>query len=206
MIIAIDGPTASGKGTLARLLAEHYGLPRLDTGALYRAVALAVLDAGGDPADAAAAAAAAGALEFAAIDEARIRSGAVGAAASIVAAQSPVRAILRAGQRAFAAQPGGAVLDGRDIATVIAPQADFKFFVTASLQERARRRAAELAARGEPVDLAALQRQIAERDERDRTRPEAPLVQTPDAHLLDTTSLSIEGAVAAARRVIDGAR
>ena len=206
MIIAIDGPTASGKGTIAKRVADHYGLKRLDTGALYRAVALAALDAGADPNDPAAALAAAQALDPAAIDETRIRSGAVGTAASLVAATPAVRAELLALQRRFAADPAGAVLDGRDIATVICPNADVKLFVTASLEERARRRWRELEARGEPTDLLALTAEIAARDARDAARPVSPLAQAPDAHLLDTTGLSIDEAAAAARRIIDGAR
>lgn len=206
MIIAIDGTTASGKGTLARELARHYGLARLDTGALYRAVALAVLDAAGDVADSTTAEAAARALDLGAIDEYRIRSGPVGLAASVVAGNQKVRAILFDAQRAFARQPGGAVLDGRDIGTVICPDADVKFFVDAALAERTRRRHAELAGRGEAVDFEALQAQIADRDKRDRERPIAPLVMAPDAYLLDTTALSIEAAATAARRIIDAAR
>jgi cytidylate kinase len=205
MIIAIDGPTASGKGTLAARLAQHYGLPRLDTGALYRAVALALLDAKANPADPAAAETAARALNLGAIDESRIRSAAVGQTASIVAAMTNVRAVLREAQRAFAAQPGGAVLDGRDIATVICPYADVKLFVTASLPARAERRWKELQAKGEAISLEDLTRQIEERDARDTNRPDSPLRQAPGAHLLDTTALSIEAAVAAARRIIDAA-
>lgn len=205
MIIAIDGTTASGKGTLARELAIHYGLARLDTGALYRAVALAVLDAGADPADEAAALAAAQALNLDAINEDRIRSGRVGAAASVVAAQAPVRAALIEAQRRFAQAPEGAVLDGRDIATVICPDADVKLFVDADLPVRAARRHRELLARGESVSLDALTAQIAERDRRDATRPEAPLRKAADAHLLDTTSLSIEEAVNVARTIIAAA-
>lgn len=205
MIIAIDGPTASGKGTVAAGVARHYGLKRLDTGALYRAVGLAVLDAGGDPADAAAAAHAAGALDLGAIDEQRIRSSSAGLAASKVAAIPAVRAVLLQAQRAFAADPAGAVLDGRDIATVICPDADVKLFVTADLAVRTERRLKELRSRGESIEFEALRAQIAERDERDMTRAEAPLKQAPDAHLLDTTHLSIEASVAAACRVIDAA-
>lgn len=205
MILAIDGTTASGKGTLARRLAEIYGLARLDTGALYRAVALAVLDAGDDPNDEAAAVRAARGLNLNAIDEARIRSGPVGAASSVVAAIPAVRAVLLDAQRAFAQDPRGAVLDGRDIGTVICPDADVKFFITASLEERARRRWKELHARGESVSFDALTAQIAERDARDAGRTDAPLRQAADAHLLDTTSLSIEEAVAAARTIIEAA-
>ena len=206
MIIAIDGPTASGKGTVASGVARHFGLKRLDTGALYRAVGLAVLDAGGDPADPEAAVSAAQALDLGAIDEDRIRSSSAGLAASKVAAIPAVRNVLRDAQRNFAANPAGAVLDGRDIATVICPDADVKLFVTASLEERARRRWRELEARGEPTDLLALTAEIAARDARDAARPVSPLAQAPDAHLLDTTGLSIDEAAAAARRIIDGAR
>lgn len=204
MIIAIDGLTASGKGTLAKALASQYGLARLDTGALYRAVALALLETGADVHSPAAAQDAARQLDLNAIDEYRIRSGAVGDAASVVAADSGVRAILKEAQRAFAHQPGGAVLDGRDIGTIICPDADIKFFVVASLEERARRRHAELTARGETVDLAALTALIDARDKRDMSRPVAPLVQAPDAHVLDTTVLTPEQSAAAARRIVDG--
>ena len=203
MIIAIDGPTASGKGTISQRVASRYNLRRLDTGSLYRAVALAVLDANEDPANAAAAERAARALDLQAIDEHRIRSAAVGQAASLVAAMGGVRRILREVQRAFATAPGGAVLDGRDIGTVICPDADVKLFVTASLDERALRRSRELSARGEALDLAEITRQIEDRDARDATRADSPLRQAPDAHLLDTTGLSIDEAAAAACRIID---
>lgn len=205
MIIAVDGPTASGKGTIAKRLAEHYRLKRLDTGSLYRAVGLAVLDDGADPADAEAAVAAAEKLDLNAIDEARIRSSAAGLAASRVAVIPGVRAVLRRAQRAFAADPAGAVLDGRDIGTVICPDADVKLFVTASLAERTRRRLAELHARGETISFEELERQIAERDERDVNRKDSPLRQAEGAHLLDTTSLSIEAAAEAAFALVDAA-
>ncbi|MFZ4603560.1 MAG: (d)CMP kinase [Caulobacterales bacterium] len=205
MIIAVDGPTASGKGTLARRIGARYGLAVLDTGAIYRGVALAVLDVGADPADAAAAEAAAAALDLSAIDDARIRSDAVGQAASIVAALPGVRAILLDAQRAFARRPGGAVLDGRDIATVVCPDANVKLFVTASLAARAQRRHAELAARGDSVTLEAVAAQIEARDARDMNRPVAPLRQAHDAHLLDTTALPIEEAAARAFAIIDAA-
>jgi cytidylate kinase len=205
MIIAVDGPTASGKGTVAKALAERYGLKRLDTGSLYRAVGLAVLDAGGDPSDEAAAVAAAEALDLNAVDETRIRSSAAGLAASKVAVIPAVRAVLRRAQRKFAADPNGAVLDGRDIATVICPDADVKLFVTASLEERTRRRLAELRARGEQIIFADLRAQIAERDERDINRAESPLRRAEGAYLLDTTELSIEAAAAAAFAIVDGA-
>ncbi|MBY0563616.1 MAG: (d)CMP kinase [Hyphomonadaceae bacterium] len=205
MIIAVDGPTASGKGTVAAGLAKLYGLKRLDTGALYRAVGLAVLDTGGDPGDEAAAVAAARALDLAAIDETRIRSSAAGVAASQVAALSVVRAALVDAQRAFAADPAGAVLDGRDIGTVICPDATVKLFVTASLEARTERRLKELHARGEDISFDTLKAQIAERDARDLNRSDAPLRQAADAHLLDTTDLSIEAAVEAARRIVEAA-
>jgi len=203
MIIAIDGTTASGKGTLARKVAERYGLKRLDTGAIYRGVALALLDAGVDPADAALAARAAASLDLESIDEERIRSGPVGTAASIVSAIPAVRAALLESQRRFAAHPQGAVLDGRDIGTVVCPHADVKLFVTADLAVRAERRWKELSGRGESVSLAQVEAEIAARDKRDTERPIAPLRPALDAHLLDTTSLSIEAAAAAACRIID---
>jgi cytidylate kinase len=203
MIIAVDGPTASGKGTVAKALAEHYGLKRLDTGSLYRAVGLAVLDAGGDPADPDVAVAAAKAFDLGAIDEHRIRSSMAGLAASKVAIIPQVRAVLRQAQQIFANDPKGAVLDGRDIGTVICPNAEVKLFVTASLDERTRRRLAELRARGEQISFEELRAQIAERDERDMTRKDSPLFQAADAQLLDTTSLSIEAAAAAAVDLVE---
>lgn len=205
MIIAVDGPTASGKGTIAKHLAARFGLKRLDTGALYRAVGLAVLDAGGDPGDEAAAVAAAEALDLGAIDEDRIRSSQAGLAASKVAVIPAVRLVLRDAQRAFAADPAGAVLDGRDIGTVICPDADVKLFVTASLEARTARRLKELQARGETISFEALKAQIAERDERDTTRAESPLRQAADAHLLDTTELDVAAAVEAAAGIVEAA-
>jgi cytidylate kinase len=206
MIIAIDGPTASGKGTVAAGVAKHFGLKRLDTGSLYRAVGLAVADAGGDPRDEKAAVAAAEALDLGAIDEHRIRSSAAGLAASHVANIPAVRVVLRMAQRVFANDPNGAVLDGRDIGTVICPDADVKLFVTADLDARTNRRLSELRKRGEAIEFAQLRAQIAERDERDTHRQDSPLLQAPDAHLLDTTNLSIEGAVAAAIAIVDASR
>ncbi len=203
MIIAIDGPTASGKGTVAAGLARLYGLKRLDTGALYRAVGLAVLDAGGDPGDEAAAVSAARALDLAAIDETRIRSSAAGLAASKVASMSGVRAALLATQRGFAADPAGAVLDGRDIGTVICPDAEVKLYVTASLPVRTERRLGELRARGEQIGFEELQAQITERDQRDMNRADSPLRQAPDARLLDTSELTIDAAVEAARLLVE---
>ena len=206
MIIAVDGPTASGKGTIAKALAQHFGLKRLDTGALYRAVGLAVVDAGGDPGDEAAAVAAAKALDLGAIDEDRIRSSQAGLAASLVAQMPGVRAVLREAQRAFAADPQGAVLDGRDIGTVICPDADVKLFVTASLEERTQRRLAELRGRGETISFAELQAQIAERDRRDTERKDSPLLQAADAHLLDTTALDAAAAAAVAVGIVETVR
>ncbi|MGH6951186.1 MAG: (d)CMP kinase [Vitreimonas sp.] len=203
MIIAVDGPTASGKGTIAQRLAAHYGLKRLDTGSLYRAVGLAVLDAGAEPAEEAAAVAAAEALDISSIDETRIRSSAAGLAASKVAALPAVRAVLRRAQRSFALDPAGAVLDGRDIGTVICPDAEVKLFVTASPAVRTGRRLKELRARGESISFEALQAQIAERDQRDMNRADSPLRQAPDAHLLDTTELSVDAAAAAAIAIVE---
>ena len=206
MIIAIDGPAASGKGTLGKKLAAHYGLRHLDTGLLYRAVAKAALDAGARPDDAAAAVAAAKALDPATFDESALKSAAVGEAASVVSAIPEVRAALLAFQRDFAAKPPGAVLDGRDIGTVICPDADVKIFVTASPEARAGRRAKEYAASGQPADPAAVLADIQRRDERDMNRAAAPLKQAPDAYLLDTTTLDIDAAIRAAIDLVEGSR
>ena len=203
MIIAIDGPAASGKGTLGKRLAAHYALRHLDTGLIYRAVAKALLDAGRPLDDRAAAAAAARALDPARFDEAALKSHTVGEAASIVSAIPEVRAALLAFQRAFAARPPGAVLDGRDIGTVIAPDADVKIYVVAAPSVRAQRRAAEMKASGQAVDDAAILADILKRDERDRNRAAAPLVKAPDAHELDTTHLNVEQAVAAAIAIVE---
>ncbi|WP_018388685.1 (d)CMP kinase [Ancylobacter sp. FA202] len=195
MIIAIDGPAASGKGTIARRLAAHFGLPHLDTGLLYRAVgAKALADHVNfeDEAALAALAALAGALNLAALDPEALKSGAVGEAASRVAALPQVRAKLLTVQQDFARQPGGAVLDGRDIGTVIAPEAEVKIFVTASPQARAARRHAELAARGEGVTPEEVLADILKRDERDSGRASAPLIRAGDAEILDTTTLNID--------------
>ena len=206
MIIAIDGPAASGKGTLAKRLAQHYGLPHLDTGLLYRGVGRAVLDAGHDLSDEAAAREAASRLAIEKLDEDRLRGPEMGEAASVVAAYPAVRALLLDAQRRFAAQPGGAVLDGRDIGTVIAPGASCKIFVTASPEERARRRHAELNRRGDPISYETVLADIRRRDERDSGRGTAPLVAAPDARLLDTTSLDIEAAFRAALALAEEAR
>jgi cytidylate kinase len=206
MIIAIDGPAASGKGTLGKRLAAHFGLRHLDTGLLYRAVAKALLDQGSPLDDSARAVAVARALDPDRFDEAALKTHAVGEAASIVSAIPDVRAALVAYQRAFASTPPGAVLDGRDIGTVIAPHADVKIFVTASPQERARRRARELAAQAIVANEADILADIERRDERDRSRAVAPLAPAPDAHLLDTTHLDIDAAVRAAIDIVKAAR
>jgi len=206
MIIAIDGPAASGKGTLGKRLAAHFGLRHLDTGLLYRAVAKALLDQGAPLDNRARAGAAARTLDPASFDEAALKSHAVGEAASIVSAMPEVRAALIDYQRTFATRPPGAVLDGRDIGTVIAPDADVKIFVTASAKERARRRARELAAQGIAADEAEILADIERRDERDRSRAVAPLAPAPDAHLLDTTHLDIDAAVRAAIAIVQAAR
>ncbi len=206
MIIAIDGPAASGKGTLARRLAEHYGLPHLDTGLLYRATAASLLNADRDLRDVDAAVSAARGLSLTDFDEARLRTRDMGEAASIVAALPQVRAALIEMQRSFARRPGGAVLDGRDIGTVVCPTAEVKIFVTASAAARAQRRALELARRGEKADYAAILADIAKRDVRDSERAEAPLRAAPDAVVLDTTRLGVDAAFAAALDLIEAKR
>jgi cytidylate kinase len=206
MIIAIDGPAASGKGTLGKKLAAHYGLRHLDTGLLYRAVAKALRDKDQRPDDRAAAIAAAKALQPEWIDETALKVYEIGEAASVVSAIPEVRAALLEFQRAFAAAPPGVVLDGRDIGTVICPDADVKIFVTAAPEVRARRRARELSGRGERVDEAAVLADILRRDERDSSRAAAPLLRAPDAHLLDTTDLDIEGAFRAVLAIVERAR
>ncbi len=206
MIVAIDGPAASGKGTIARRLAAHYGLPHLDTGLLYRATARSLVDEGGALDDAGRAVAAARGLALTDFDEARLRGREMGEAASVVAAIPEVRAALAEMQRRFADHPGGAVLDGRDIGTVIAPDARIKIFVTASPETRAQRRALELRSRGEHVDYAEILADIRKRDERDSHRSAAPLRAAPDAHILDTTDLDIEAAFGAALAIVEKAR
>jgi CMP/dCMP kinase len=204
MIIAVDGPAASGKGTLARRLAAHFGLRHLDTGLLYRAVARQVLAAGGDLSDPAARLAAAHALDPADLDATGLRSQAMGEAASIIAADQEVRRAILAFQRDFAQAPPGAVLDGRDIGTVVCPDADVKLFVIASAEERARRRHAELSAAGENVAYKDVLSDIRARDARDTSRTVAPLKPATDALLLDTTELDIEAAFRAAVDMIGG--
>ena len=206
MIIAIDGPAASGKGTLGKKLAAHYGLRHLDTGLIYRAVAKALVDAGERPEDAAAAVAAAKELDLANFDEATLKTYAVGEAASIVSAIPSVRAALLDFQREFAAQPPGAVLDGRDIGTVICPGADVKIYVTATPEVRAKRRAAEYRAAGRDIDEASVLADILRRDQRDSNRAAAPLQQAPDAYLLDTTHLAIDAAIRAAIDIVEATR
>lgn len=203
MIIAVDGPAAAGKGTLGRRLARHYGLAFLDTGALYRATALHALESGGDPADPAIAEAAARRVTGADIDDPRLREEAVAQAASVVAAIPAVRAALLAFQRDFAARPPGAVLDGRDIGTVVCPDATAKVFVTASLETRADRRWRELRARGVDVIYERVLQDMQDRDARDSRRRTAPLAPADDAFVLDTTGLDAEGAFRAAASFID---
>ena len=205
MIIAVDGPAASGKGTIARALARHYGLPHLDTGLLYRAVGLATVRGGGDPAVAADALAGCG-FDDAMLDDPGLKSEAAGRAASIVSAHPAVRAALLDRQRAFAARPGGAVLDGRDIGTVIAPHARAKLFVTAAPEVRASRRHGELARLGLDMRYDEVLADIRARDERDTRRSAAPLRHAEDAALLDTSRLTVEAAVAAAISLVERAR
>ena len=206
LVIAVDGPAASGKGTIASRLASHYGLPFLDTGLLYRAVGLDVITGGGDLGDPVAAEAAARALDTDRLhDDAALTRGDIGEAASRVAGFPGVRAALLELQRAFAAQPGGAVLDGRDIGTVIAPDAPAKLFVTAAPEVRARRRWLQLTGRGEAIAFEEMLEDIQRRDARDAGRGAAPMVQAPDAVLLDTTDLDIEAAFDAARRIVEAA-
>lgn len=205
MIIAVDGPTASGKGTIARALAARFGLPHLDTGLLYRAVGRQVALAGGDP-DSEADALAACAFPDSLLDDPDLRSEATGGLASRVSVHPQVRRALFQRQRAFATQPGGAVLDGRDIGTVIAPEAQAKLFVTASVEARAQRRFREMQETGRTVTLAEIAADLAARDERDRTRAEAPLVAASDAVVLDTSALTREEAIAEAVRIVEQCR
>jgi cytidylate kinase len=204
LVIAVDGPAASGKSTLASRLAAHFGLRFLDTGLLYRAVARAMLDRGEDPRDAEAAVRAAAALAPGDVQPARLRGEGVGQGASIVAAVPAVRAALLPFQRRFAGSRG-AVLAGRDVGTVVCPDATFKLFVTASDRERARRRHEELLGRGEAPIYAAVLEEIRERDRRDGNRAVAPMRASPDAWVLDTTSLDADAAFEAARRHIEEA-
>lgn len=209
MIVTVDGPVAAGKGTLARRLSEHLGFAYLDTGSLYRATALRLLRAGGDPDDAQAAALAAVAVSQADLTDPALRDEAVGAAASRVAALPEVRRALIDYQRRFAAAPpggaAGAVLDGRDIGTVICPDADVKLFVIASDETRARRRHGELVGRGEDTTVDQVLADLRSRDARDAGRADAPTRRAADAHLLDTTELAIDAAVDKAAELIEQA-
>jgi len=202
VIIAIDGPAASGKGTLAKRIAAHLGLAHLDSGLLYRGVASRLIEKGTPLDDEAAAARAACALDLKALDEAKLRAAGMGEAASRVAAYPAVRAALVELQRAFARQPGGAVIDGRDIGTVICPEARVKLFITASAEERARRRWRELVLGGAPLDFDDALDDIRRRDERDAKRSISPLRQAADAILIDTTDLDSDGAFTAALAAI----
>jgi CMP/dCMP kinase len=206
MIIAIDGPAASGKGTLGKRLAAHYGLRHLDTGLLYRAVAQAVLDSGHSLDDVARAVAAAQTLDPARFDEAALKSHAAGEAASVVSAIPEVRAALLRLQQDFAAALPGAVLDGRDIGTIICPFADAKIFVTALPEVRARRRAIEMSRLGQIASEAAILADIQRRDERDSKRAIAPLKPAADAHILDTSNLDIDAVLQHAIAIVDKVR
>jgi cytidylate kinase len=202
MIIAVDGPTASGKGTIAKALAAHFGLPHLDTGLLYRAVGRQVFLDGGDP-DSGGDALAGCAFPDGLLLDPELRSEATGGLASRVSVHHSVREALYERQRSFATQPGGAVLDGRDIGTVIAPDAEVKLFVTASVEARALRRWMEMRARGNEHTLAEIEADLRRRDERDTTRAEAPLRAADDAVLLDTSDMTANEAVAAAVAAVE---
>jgi cytidylate kinase len=206
MIIAIDGTTSSGKGTLAKRLAAHYKLPHLDTGLLYRAVASAAITKGIDFKNERECALLAEHIDLAEFDERELRGAGVGAAASVVASLGAVRRALFELQRKFAQQKGGAVLDGRDIGTVIAPDADVKLWVDASVEERARRRYRELSGLGENVTEAGVKAQLRERDLRDSTRKDAPMKPADDAVHIDTTGLSIDETFAKALEIVERTR
>jgi len=210
MIIAIDGPAAAGKGTLAKRLAAHFGFAHLDTGAIYRAVGLALLRAGKDPADEAAATQAAQNLDPSTLSDPALRTDEAAGAASKVAAMPPVRAALLRFQQRFAHSPPGgapgAVLDGRDVGTVVCPDADVKLFVTASDEERARRRVLELQARGLEAIHGTVLQELRDRDARDRARSVAPLKPADDAVTVDTTDLDADAAFERALAIIDAAR
>ncbi|MDG1416734.1 MAG: (d)CMP kinase [Maricaulis sp.] len=203
MIIAVDGPLASGKGTISRAISQHLGIPYLDTGSLYRATGLALIDAKADPTDADRAGELAANLDIDAIDETRIRTAEAGLVASKIAALPQVRDALFKLQRDFALQPGGAVLDGRDIGTVICPDADVKIYVVADAETRARRRWKELVAKGQDISYENMLAQTLERDARDANRTDAPMRAADDATLLDTSTLSIDAAVAEAVRLVE---
>lgn len=205
MIVAVDGPTASGKGTIAAALAEHFGLPFLDTGLLYRAVGRQVFLDGGNPDDAGDALAACS-FPDSLLDDPHLRSEEMGGLASRVSVHPSVRKALFERQRAFALQPGGAVLDGRDIGTIVAPDADVKLFVTAGAHARAERRWKEMLSRGNAVTLEEIEADILRRDERDMGRADAPLKPAGDAILLDTTDMTREQALAAAIAAVEARR
>jgi cytidylate kinase len=206
MIIAIDGTTSSGKGTLAKRLAAHYGLPHLDTGLLYRAVGKAAMERGVDLTDEAGCAALAAGIDLADFNERELRTAGVGAAASIVAVLGEVRRALFDLQRNFARRPGGAVLDGRDIGTVIAPDADVKLWVDATVEERARRRFLELSGMGEDVTQHGVLLQLEERDARDAQRKDAPMKAADDAVWIDTTRMNPDECMAKAIEVVEARR
>jgi CMP/dCMP kinase len=205
-VIAVDGPAASGKGTIAARLGQTYGLPVLDSGLLYRAVGVRLLAEGGDPDDHAAAAAVAMTLDPAEIDDPKVRSRQASEAASRVAVHHDVRVALREFQQSFAAQEPGAVIDGRDIGTVICPTAPVKIYVTASPEIRAERRWKQLAAAGEAVTYDDILADIRTRDARDAGRADSPMRPADDAVLLDTSEMTIEAAFDAARRIVEAAR
>ncbi|MCH2457612.1 (d)CMP kinase [Henriciella marina] len=205
MIIAIDGTLASGKGTIARRLSDLFALPHMDTGRLYRATGVAAMNADADLTDAAAIAEIASRLEPSLFTEAELRTAEAGLAASKVAVLPEVRAALLELQRNFAHQPTGAILDGRDIGTVVCPEADVKLWIDADVEVRARRRHAELEAAGDTISLEDLTAQLRERDERDRNRKDAPMVAAADAILIDTTDLTIDAAVNKARAAVEKA-
>ena len=206
MIIAIDGPAAAGKGTLAARLAKYYKLPYLDTGLLYRLVGKLMTERGQDPDDAAAASIVALNLDPAELNDPNLRGREAGEIASRVSVHAGVRAALLKFQRDFANQPGGAVLDGRDIGTVICPRADVKIYVTATPEVRAQRRTDELLAKGRTVRYRTILGEIKERDARDAGRRTAPLAQAPDAYLLDTSALNPEQAFQAAVAIVEKAK
>ena len=205
-IIAIDGPAASGKGTLARRLASHFGLPHLDTGLTYRAVGHALMQVGLPLDDEELAAEVAANLDLGSLDKNVLSAHEIGEAASKVAVMSKVRAVLVDAQRKFANTPPGAVLDGRDIGTVVCPNADIKLFITASTEVRAHRRFDEIVNRGGTANLGEISADIQRRDERDSARADSPLRQAPDAHLIDTTKMDIETAFRTALALVEQAK
>lgn len=206
MIIAIDGPAASGKGTLARKLAEHYSLPHLDTGLTFRAVAHALLTSDKPLDDEVLAEKAASGLDLGALDRSVLSAHDIGEAASKVAVMPRVRTALLEAQCKFAGQPGGAVLDGRDIGTVVCPDADVKIFVTASAEVRAQRRTDEIVGKGGKADFEQILQDVKKRDERDSNRAVAPLIPAENAHLLDTSKLDIESAFQHAVSIVEASR